>query len=135
MFNRILVPLDGSPLAELVVPYVEELAMAFGAEIVVAHVREHRDDEYDRVHQLYTERMAGKLENDIKLVSPASTVKPAFLQGEPASAIIDYARKSKVSLIIMATHGRSGLSRWVYGSVAENILLRVPSPTFLVSPR
>jgi nucleotide-binding universal stress UspA family protein len=132
MFNRILVPLDGSPLAELVVPYVEELAMAFGAEIVVAHVREHRDDEYDRVHQLYTERMAGKLENDIKLVSPSSTVKPAFLQGEPASAIIDYARKSKVSLIIMATHGRSGIMAWAMGSVATKVIQKINVPVLLI---
>lgn len=132
MFERILVPLDGSPLAELAIPYAEEMATAFGSEIIVVHARENRDKEYDRVQHLYLERMAAKLENDIKLLSPTTTAKATSLEGEPASAIIDYARKSKVNLIIMATHGRSGIMAWAMGSVATKVIQKINLPVLLI---
>ncbi len=55
--------------------------------------------------------------------------------GKAADEIINYIKKNPFCLIVMATHGRSGLSRWVYGSVAESVLLGVSSPIFLVKPR
>ena len=63
------------------------------------------------------------------------SVRSEVLVGKAADEIVDYANKNPFNLIVMATHGRSGLSRWVYGSVAENVLLGVSSPIFLVRPR
>jgi nucleotide-binding universal stress UspA family protein len=55
--------------------------------------------------------------------------------GKPADAIVEYVSKNPVNLIVMSTHGRSGLGRWVFGSVAERVLLGVTSPILLIRPR
>jgi nucleotide-binding universal stress UspA family protein len=61
-------------------------------------------------------------------------VRSDVLMGKPADEIIDYAHKNSFNLIVMATHGRSGISRWEYGSVADKVLRGVSSPVFLVRP-
>ena len=66
MYNKILVPLDGSDLAELALPYAEELADAFNSEVFIAHVSESADDQYQHMHQLYIEEVAGNLRKPIK---------------------------------------------------------------------
>jgi nucleotide-binding universal stress UspA family protein len=55
--------------------------------------------------------------------------------GKPAEAIIDYASSNRVSLIAMITHGRSGISRWAYGSIAEEVMLGAFTPVLLVRSR
>ena len=76
--------------------------------------------------------MAKLLRNRIKEVYPAVTVKPVVLDGECAAEIIDYAVKSNISLIIMATHGRSGIMLWAMGSVANKILHNINIPILLI---
>lgn len=61
-------------------------------------------------------------------------VKLQVSEGNPADEIIDYVKKNKCDLVIMATHGRSGLGRWAYGSVAGKLLLGASCPVFLVRP-
>ncbi len=56
------------------------------------------------------------------------------LEGKPADKIVEYASKNPFNLVVMATHGRSGVSRWAYGSVAERVLYGVSSPLLLVRP-
>ena len=63
------------------------------------------------------------------------SVRSEVLVGRAADEIVDYAKKNPFNIIVMATHGRSGLSRWVYGSVAGNVLQGVSSPVFLVKPQ
>ncbi len=70
-----------------------------------------------------------------RLKDTGLTVKSEILEGKPAEEIVDYATKNPFNLIAMATHGRSGISRWAYGSVAERVLQQVTSPLFLVRPR
>jgi len=132
MFTRILVPLDGSQLAELALPYAEELAGAFNSELALVYVCEPVEDEYRHMHQLYIEDMAGTARKRIKGVSSEATVKPGILDGEPAAEIIGYADKNDIRLIVMATHGRSGIMLWAVGSVAHKVLQRISIPMLLI---
>ena len=63
------------------------------------------------------------------------SVRSEVIQGKPDDEIVEYANKNNFSLIVMATHGRSGLSRLVYGSVAANLLQGVTSPILMIKPQ
>ena len=126
IWEKILVTLDGSDLAELALPYAEELAAAFGSEVVLLYVSETAESQYRHMHQLYIEDVAGQLKGGVKKVTPV------ILDGTPAKEIIDYAEKNKVSLIIMASHGRSGIMPWAAGSVANKVLHSASMPLLLV---
>ena len=126
MWEKILVTLDGSDLAELVLPYAQELAAAFDSEVVLLYVSEPADSQYRHMHQLYIEDMAGQLKNGIKKVNPV------ILDGTPAKEIIDYTKKNKIGLVVMASHGRSGIMPWAAGSVANKVLHTAKMPLLLV---
>ncbi len=153
--TTILVPLDGSELAESVLPHVEAVARQRGTsrtEIVLLRICEepmppayyvpespgatitwgnYMEREVARcqeVSQGYLEKLAEGFKG-----IPGS-VRWEILVGKPADEIVDYANKSPFNLIIMATHGRSGLNRWVFGSVAENVLQGVTCPVLLIRP-
>ena len=154
--RTILVPLDGSELAESVLPHVETLAKQRGAEpinVTLLRVCEppvapsyytpelsgvplnwgtYMEQEAARCKRVANEYLAG-VEKRLK----ASNIKARseVLTGKATDAIVDYANKNPFNLIVMTTHGRSGLSRWVYGSVAENVLQGVSSPVFLLKPQ
>jgi nucleotide-binding universal stress UspA family protein len=151
--KTILVPLDGSELAESVLPHVEALAKQRDAElvdVVLLRVCEHAiipldyaegipigwdkqlEQEIARCKQTAAQYLAGV---EKRLKDTGVTVKSEILEGKPAEEIVDYATKNPFNLIAMATHGRSGISRWAYGSVAERVLQQVTSPLFLVRPR
>ena len=157
--RTILVPLDGSELAESVLPHVEAVAKQRGAEIVdVILLRvceppiissdypeaimplsweEHVEQQMalcKRASEKYLASVEKRLKDaGLKVRSEALVGKPPL--GNPANEIIDYANRNPFNLIVMATHGRSGISRWAYGSVAARVLLGVSSPLFLVRPR
>lgn len=126
MWEKILVSLDGSDLAELALPYAKELAAAFGSEVVLLYVSEPAEGQYRHMHQLYIEDVAAQLKSSVKKVDPV------VLDGDPAKEIIDYAEKNKVGLIIMASHGRSGIMPWAAGSVANKVLHTAKMPLLLV---
>ncbi len=153
--KTILVPLDGSELAESVLPHVETLAKQRGTEpldVVLLRVCEppvttsyyatelsgvplnwgdYIQQETARGKQVANNYLAGieKRFRDINI-----NVRSEVLVGKAADEIVDYAIKNPFNLIVMATHGRSGIRRWVYGSVAESVLLGVASPILLVRP-
>lgn len=126
MWEKILVPLDGSDLAELALPYAEELAAAFDSEVVLMYVSEPAEDQYRHMHQLYMEEVAGQMRNHIKKVSPL------VLSGKSAEEIIGYAEKNDVSLIIVTSHGRSGITPWAAGGVASKVLHATTVPLLLI---
>ena len=154
--KTILVPLDGSELAELVLLHVETLAKQRDAELVdVVLLRvceppttpsyyapelsgvplnwgDYTQQEIARCRQVAGEYLTG-VENQLK--EKDINVRSEVLVGRAADEIVDYVNKNPFNLIVMATHGRSGLSRWVYGSVTENVLVGVTSPLFLVRPQ
>jgi nucleotide-binding universal stress UspA family protein len=139
MYSRILVPLDASDLAEQALPHAEALARCFGAELellTVVHIPPEEtlalaepSAEFDPrlpEAQEYLEGLAARLKQDRIAVS--TTVR----RGDVAEEIIAFAADAGCQLIVMCTHGRSGVSRWVYGSIADRLLRYSPVPVMLV---
>jgi nucleotide-binding universal stress UspA family protein len=126
MWKKILVPLDGSDLAELALPYAEELANAFKAEIILLHVSAPEEDHYRHMHELYVKEVADRVKGRFKQVSPV------IATGKPADEIISYAEKNGVDLLIITSHGRSGIMSWATGSIASRLLQGAEVPVLLV---
>lgn len=154
--QKLLVLLDGSELAESVLPHVEVLAKQRGAEpvdVVLLRVSETPSmpsyygpelsgvslnwGEYLQREEARRKKVAmdylAKVEKRLK--DSKISVQSEVLAGKAADEIIGYASKNPFSIIVMATHGRSGLSRLVYGSVAANLLQGIANPIFLVKPK
>jgi nucleotide-binding universal stress UspA family protein len=147
LYKNILVPLDGSQLAECVMPHVESIVTAFGPETVtIVQEVEHflptpkgeeqmpiDPQQYKRAEEAiiaaaekYLKGMAAKA----KLGT--ATAKTKVLLGHPADKIADYAKDNKIDAIVMSTHGRTGISRWAMGSVADRLLHIAPVPVLVV---
>jgi nucleotide-binding universal stress UspA family protein len=142
MYKRILVPLDGSQLAEVALPYAKELAIHLGSEILLVNVRMPAENPDEPEHRVYISKMAAATEQDIKKSSallPGGKVKvesaiigSSGLLTHPAEEIIDYAEKENISLIVLATHGRTGISRWALGSTANKVVRASKCPVLLI---
>ena len=136
MLSRILVPLDGSPLAEAVLPRVVELATLRKAEIVLlrvalAHAILGSDPVEAQVH-VVEEAQAYLAKIETHLVAQGLAVKSVVRYGHAADEILDHVRVGGVEMIAMSTHGRGGVRRWVLGSVAETVVRHSPVPVLLV---
>ena len=148
MYKKVLVPLDGSKLAECVLPHVEKLAESgmvkeiillrvCDSPSIVADYPETKNKTWDKhVERMTTnaQQACGLYIEDVEqsLKDKGFKVKAESSLGKPAEEIVNFANKSKVDLIIMASHGRSGVSRWAYGSVAEKVLRSICVPVLLV---
>jgi nucleotide-binding universal stress UspA family protein len=144
MFDKILVPLDGSELAECVFPYIEDIALKRSSRVEAAVVIEHYempfhggvvfDEENLREIERYTKKGAEQYMSTVKqrLLSKGIDVHIVVLEGKIADILADYANNNGFDLIVMATHGRSGLARWVVGSVADKILHCSTVPVLLI---
>ncbi len=144
MYKVILVPLDGSPLAEKAVPHASEISARFGARVTLFAVVEayqvsaqpgvvgpiisaqyNIDEDLARVREYLKTVAQGLREQGIDVITEVH-------QGDPAAEIVDYAKTIAADLIVMSTHGRSGIRRWVYGSVADRVLRSANIPVLLV---
>ncbi|MFC2016287.1 universal stress protein [Chloroflexota bacterium] len=141
MYQRMLVPLDGSELAEVVFPYAKELAGRLDLEVILLLVASSALTEFVPMHQAYIERAAEIVKRQAKEVQERVGIqpgaKPVGVRGETAKGyaaeeILHYADENAVDLIIMATHGRSGIKRWTMGSVADKVLRASKVPILLV---
>jgi nucleotide-binding universal stress UspA family protein len=140
----ILVPLDGSPLAEQVLRYAQAL-LAPGAALTLLEVVEEPEpthgmwvrllapvtDERDMLERLARDDLK-RAEDMLRGERPA--VRHAVVWGDPAEQIIHVAVNHQVGLIAMTTHGRGALGRWVFGSVADRVARASPVPVFLLRP-
>ena len=147
MFKKILVPLDGSKLAEFIIPYARMIGDACeAAQIIFARVIEPIvipavSPEYFSA-DVYTQMEAQakqEAEDYLKLIINTikfdrATMDTKILYGRAADSLVDYAHNNKVDLIIIATHGRSGLSRWIRGSVANRVLQSAKIPILIIPP-
>jgi nucleotide-binding universal stress UspA family protein len=140
--HRILVPLDGSPVAEQILPTVITVAQAMSAELIlfqvpIAHVSGWVTGEWylpvqgvletaEQDAHAYLSAVAGRLEEQGLDVLTATEI------GSVANCIVEYAEANHVDLIAMCTHGRTGLARWALGSVADRVLRAGSTPIFLV---
>jgi nucleotide-binding universal stress UspA family protein len=118
MWKKILVPLDGSDLAELALPYAKELAGAFNSELVLLYVTEPEDEEHLHMHQLYLERLAAQMKKKQQL----KKVSPVVIAGKPDEVIVKYTEKNDIRLIIMSTHEHSGIIPWAKEGVASKVI-------------
>ena len=141
MYKRMLVPLDGSELAEVVLPYAKELAGRLDLDIVFLHVCSAHESESLAMHRAYVERAAEIARLQSREVQAKTGIQPGAKEvetrgevvvGHPAEEIVRYADESDIDLILMTTHGRSGIRRWVMGSVADKVLRASRVPIWLV---
>jgi nucleotide-binding universal stress UspA family protein len=142
MFKKILVPLDTSKLSEIALPYAEELAVKLGEEVILLHVGTLADSEDKSDHGTYlrriTTRTERKIEKSAALSSNAKVKVTLTLLGSPSiitnppEEILDYAEKENVSLIVMATHGRTGIRRWALGSTTNKVAKAAKCPLLLI---
>jgi nucleotide-binding universal stress UspA family protein len=139
MFDQILVPLDGSLLAECVLPHVVALARAFDAKVILLRVLERSKANgtaqmFDLLNwqlkktaaKLYLEKISARLQKY------GPRIENAVLEGLVAESITEYALSRGVKLIILSSHGRSGLSQWGISSVTQKIIFSAPTSVLIV---
>lgn len=128
MYERILVPLDGSELAEGALPYVEGLAGRLHSEVILFTVRVP-GDWLALPLRAYLEKRAGELQ------SLGIKASPLVVQGNAANEILDFAEKNDINLIIISTHGHTGPSIWPLGSITNKVLQKSRIPILLIRSR
>lgn len=136
--NKILVPLDGSKLAETALADALDLVAPDGVVILLraaeAHVLPGADPIMAQIDVVAeAEKYLATLKSDLEKRG-IRNIGTHVWYGPPAASIIDAARLYKADLIVMTTHGRSGVGRLIYGSVAESVLRGTTTPIFLRRP-
>lgn len=139
MIDHILVPVDGSALAECVLPHAAAMARAFDARITVLRVVERESDgeEADVVDPLNWHIRKAEAEAYVdEVVSRLQEIDlragKVLLEGSAAERIVGFAHDEDVGLIVISSHGQSGLSRWNINSVVQKVILRAFLPTLIV---
>ncbi|MFC1920919.1 universal stress protein [Chloroflexota bacterium] len=131
MIKRILVPLDGSKLAEAALTYAEEIARNLNAEITLISVSPDGGkldkEQYMYLHKSYMQEMENRKKHK------AISIKSAILTGDPAEQIVKYSEKNNDGLIVMGTRGMSPIKRWMLGSVADKVVNMTSIPIALIS--
>ncbi len=141
-FKKILTPLDGSEFAETALEPALAIARSMAAEVVLFRVAEAipRTHELIKVPDLYNDfvisayREAGHYLKHLRarLRYDKISVRSRAASGGAARQIVDYAANNGVDLIVMSSHGRSGVDRWVHGSVTEKVLSGVSCAILII---
>ena len=146
MYTNILVPLDGSPFSELALPHAAALASKFDCKITLVavfetpHVYQAVMDKnggvLNDIHQAAIREVSDYLEGvKSSLVAEGLSVEYEFIEGgNVPAAILETIEESGADLIVMCTHGRTGLDRWRFGSVAQRVARHSPVPVVLIRP-
>jgi nucleotide-binding universal stress UspA family protein len=140
MYKKMLVLLDGSHLAEIVFPYVTEISGRLGIDVTLLHVYAPSASEFAPTYKAYIDRSADALQIQARLVQnktgkdviKAVDVRGELKMGYHADEILRYVEDNNIDMIMMASHGRSGGTRWGMGSVADKILRASKVPVWLV---
>jgi nucleotide-binding universal stress UspA family protein len=141
MYKRMLVLLDGSKLAEVVFSYARELSGRFGLDLDLLHVCNSQEADQLPMRKAYVEHMAEELKSqseelkkkvDVKSSKKSIKVKGQVVVGYPADEILKYVDENDIDLILLSTHGSSGIRRWGLGSVAEKVIHGSRVPIWLV---
>lgn len=142
MFEKILVPLDGSELAECALPYVMNLAKGSAVgEIILLSIIEIPSVELTEGFDIISLKnalssKANKYLADlqVQLGSEGVNVKVKVLEGNAAQSIIEFSKEKSVNLIVIATHGYTGIKQLMFGSVALRVLHDAHVPVLLIRP-
>ncbi|MDD4984478.1 MAG: universal stress protein [Dehalococcoidales bacterium] len=150
MYKKILAPLDGSELSECTLRHLKAVAKGCQTpEVVLLYIVEpyHKGEMHYRHIGLTEEELhQGEVKEEAygkdylakvaeKMKKDGLKVKTDVIHGMPAEEIVNYAEKNGVDLIIMSTHGRSGVTRWALGSVAERVLRHSATPVLVAAPK
>lgn len=138
--KNILVPVDYSESGDAAMAYAVSLAREYGAELHLVHVYEQPFAYVDAGFSgtpMPTEIPPADLKEEearLDRVTPAKDVKfrRKFIVGAPADDLVDYAKENAIDLVVMGTHGRTGLTRLLMGSVAEGVVRRSPCPVLTI---
>lgn len=143
MYKKILVPLDGSQLAEAALPHAEAIAKSEGAEIVLLRipmipaseffarepsiaVKIHEEEQANAVEYINTK--VKELKKDLIKVTAVTQ------EGPVPDTILAVADETHADMIAMSTHGRTGIQRWLIGSVADKVVHHAHIPVMLIHP-
>jgi nucleotide-binding universal stress UspA family protein len=142
MYKKILVPLDGSPRAEAILPHAERLARCTGAEIILLRVFKvdfthvdyygHDPEFYDTLRENCILDAAAYLARVQESAFEGLKTTPFIEEGYVVDMIWSVAARENVDLIAMSSHGRSGLSQVIFGSTASGVLRRADRPLLLI---
>jgi nucleotide-binding universal stress UspA family protein len=141
MFSKILVPLDGSAMAERALSLAERFVAEGEGRLILLRVVPYFTvlaadpllyEEMNRMGEDEALAYLRVIRNDLPDPGLADIVCQV---GSAADSILQYSKENDVDLIVMSSHGRSGLNRWVYGSVAERIMSQAPCPTLIINSR
>jgi nucleotide-binding universal stress UspA family protein len=130
--DRILIPLDGSELAEAILPQVHRLLLRTGSEVLLLQTVPYPPDFHIALPTILEDAHRYVRRKTFELVNSGIRARGLVEQGLAAGTILDVAARESVSLVAMSTHGRTGLSRWAFGSVAEKVLRASPAPLLLL---
>jgi nucleotide-binding universal stress UspA family protein len=129
VYKRILVPLDGSKVAEVALPYARFIAEMYGSELTLLTICAPKcDDRFKRLCRAYLDLQAGELEP--QGIKTSSTV----IHGNIAENITNFSIKKKIDLIIVASHGYSGFKRFTMGSVTQKVIFNTFLPVIIIKP-
>jgi nucleotide-binding universal stress UspA family protein len=147
VYKHAIIPMDGSGLAECVLSHFKSLADAsLIEEVELVRVVPPIEGHYKAVISLDSKdeqriNQAAQKEAEEYLQKIKASLTPSgikvttrILVGSIANTLADYIKNSNADLLLLSTHGRSGLSRWIWGSVAEKVLHSTSIPIFLVRP-
>lgn len=140
MYKRILLPLDGSNLAEQAIPHAVALAKSFQSELILLQVLEmlpkdrHLSgavvkDGFELTNKFAQEYLR---HSAVRIQEQDIPVQVVTIEGRPHVGIIHFAEKNKVDLIVMCTRGQSGISRWLMGSVADRVVRGANIPVLVI---
>jgi len=135
MYDRILVPTDGSDGIEAVIEHALELARVHNATVHGLYVldtatlsRMPMDTSWEAVSGMLREEAEQALAEIEEMAGERVTVETEMVEGAPGREIVAYAEETGIDLIVMGTHGRGGLNRLLLGSVAERVIRSAPVP-------
>ena len=141
MYKSMLVPADGSKLAESAFSYAEELAARLDTKVTILHVVDPRESETLPMHRAYVDQSSEVMRRRISEVQKklgkksgqeSPQVSGDVVTGHAPEEILRYTREKGVDLIVMSTHGRTGIRHWVVGSIADKLLQTSAVPVLLV---
>ena len=134
MYQKVLVPLDGSKAAEMVIPYAEEVAAKFGSQMIIVSVSESVPADTEQLYQAYLERTTEQVQHQLKGWKPdkETRVQSKVLMGKPADEILRYADETNVGLIAMTSRGSSVRPPWLLGNIVAKVLQATSKPVLLI---
>lgn len=144
-YKKIVVPIDGSGWSERAIPHAVDIARANHSELILLHVfKPHAAEYIDQIALAGQDEQLMQLREEMKqqlmalrnqLRSEKINVRVQFIEGTGVAGIIcDYVNEEGVDLIVMSSHGRTGMSQWLFGSVAQKVMQGVKAPVLLIRP-